>query len=363
VRIGLDARPAAEIKGGRGRYVRELLAGLSAGPADHDFLLYARRRWEGADLTDGMRWRIVAGREPAWNLRQARAAAREADVQLVTDSFLSGLVLRIPFALVVHDLVPFDRSTGLPLREVLRQRATMGRAIARAAAVVCVSETTRNELVERWPEAGSKSSVVLHGADPRYRPEAGDGDAQALRRHGLDGPYLLSVGTIEPRKNLPRLIEAFTSLPAQARGEHRLALAGAVGWGEDETLRAAAGGAGLVRPLGHVPEDDLPALYRGATALCYPSLREGFGLPVLEAMRSGTPVLTSAVSSLPEVAGDAAEYADPLSVGSIRDGLARLLSDPARRRELSALGLERGARFDRARTAAETLAILERVGS
>jgi glycosyltransferase involved in cell wall biosynthesis len=175
----------------------------------------------------------------------------------------------------------------------------------------------------------------------------------------LDGrPYVLGVATLEPRKNLPRLVEAFAALPESARGDRVLALAGAAGWQTGDTIAALRRHAELVRPLGHVPDERLPALYRGADLFAYPSLYEGFGLPVLEAMRCGTPVVTSRRSSLPEVAGDAALYADPDDVDSIRNALARGLTDAAERERLVREGLARARGFSWDRTAAETLNLL-----
>ena len=139
------------------------------------------------------------------------------------------------------------------------------------------------------------------------------------------------MGTLEPRKNLARLVEAFVALPAELRAGHQLALVGPLGWDVEETLSAAAASPEDVAVLGHVDEDRLHALYAGAACFAYPSLYEGFGMPlVLEAMTAGAPVVTSTVSSLPEVAGDAALLADPRDVRSIRDALAAVLSDPDR---------------------------------
>jgi alpha-1,3-rhamnosyl/mannosyltransferase len=143
-------------------------------------------------------------------------------------------------------------------------------------------------------------------------------------RYSLRRPYVLAVGTLEPRKNLPALIEAFTGLP----DTHDLVLVGARGWETGETQAAIARHPDRIKALGHVPDADLASLYAGAALFAYPSLYEGFGLPVLEAMAAGAPVLTSGISSLPEVAGEAAVLVDPRSADSIREGLRRGLSDP-----------------------------------
>jgi glycosyltransferase involved in cell wall biosynthesis len=198
----------------------------------------------------------------------------------------------------------------------------------------------------------------------RFRPVPPDEARQVAGRLGLDGPFILSVGARQARKNVPRLLEAFTAL--RARGSrHRLALAGPTLW-SDPTLSAALARHGLgdaVVALGYVDEQDLPALYSAADLFVLPSLLEGFGLPVLEAMACGTPVVCSNTSSLPEVAGDAALLVDPLDIGEIADAMARVLADAALAAELRRRGLERAARFSWQRTARATVAVYRDVAS
>jgi alpha-1,3-rhamnosyl/mannosyltransferase len=172
---------------------------------------------------------------------------------------------------------------------------------------------------------------------------------------------VLAVGTLEPRKNLPRLIAAWTRLPEELRSAHALALVGPRGWDDEEVL-AAARAAG-VRLLGRVGDAQLHALYANATAFAYPSLYEGFGLPVLEAMAAGAPVLTSLSSSLPEVAGDAALLVDPRDTAAIAAGLERLLRDAGLRERLRVAGRARAAAFSWERTARETHALLAQLAS
>lgn len=347
MRIGVDARPAAEVPGGRGSYVRELLRALAQLDTGHRFQLFARRSSE--DLGPGFSWRLVPGREPVWNVRTARAAGSSCDVYLSTDSYPTAWFLRVPSVLMLHDLIAFDSARAPNRRDSLIQRATLPLALRRAAAVISPSAATARDLEERFP--GARAEVVELGAAERFAPQ---GPAR-------EGSYVLALGTLEPRKNLPRLIEAYAGLPASVRAGRPLLLAGAVGWDEHETLDAAARHDGLVELLGYVPDSDLPALYRGADVVCYVSLYEGFGLPVLEAMRCGAAVLASRASSIPEVGGDAVRYADPLDVGSIRAGLAALLQAPEERAALGRRAAERAREFTWRRTAERTLAVLERV--
>ena len=169
---------------------------------------------------------------------------------------------------------------------------------------------------------------------------------------------MLAAGTLEPRKNLPRLVEAYRRLPAELRSAHPLVVVGALGWETGATLRALDSlGAEAIR-LGYVSDAALAELYRRCAVFCYPSLGEGFGLPVLEAMAAGAAVLTSDLSSLPEVGGDAVAYADPHDVDSIADALARVLRDEAARGELGRRARERAAGFSWERFAESVVEVL-----
>lgn len=351
MRIGVDARAAAEERGGRGTVVRELLRAWSESGSGHELLLYGREPWAPAGE---LRWHLIDSRNPVWHLRAALHANRHCDAFLSTNSYLTVWGLRVPTVAMVMDLVAFEPRFRPQRRAGLIERVTLPIAARRAAALQCISRSTEADLVERFPAAAGRTHVVPLAADERFRPEG-------PRATVDDRPYVLGVGTLEPRKNLPRLVEAFASLPAELRGEHLLALVGPRGWETEETLGAIDRHRELVRMLGFVPDEELPALYRGADLFAYPSLYEGFGLPVLEAMRCGTPVLTSNVSSLPEVAGDAAVYVDPTDTAEIRRGLARALGDSSARSTLARAGLERAAEFSWSRCASNTIGVLEQV--
>jgi len=234
------------------------------------------------------------------------------------------------------------------------------RSVALAAEVIAVSAATRDDLVRFYGAAPDRIAVVHHGLDhDRFRPIEDPGALEETRRrYGIDSPYLLHVGTIHPRKNLTVILRALADL--RARGlDVCLALAGGLGWRAEEVI--ARGGEG-VRWLGYVAEGDLPALMSGARALVMPSLYEGFGMPVLEAMACGIPVVCSRASSLPEVAGDAALLVDPQDDQAWACTLSRVLRDEDLRASLVSRGLKRAARFTWERCAQETLAVLERAG-
>jgi len=348
LRIGIDARAAADVPAGQGRFARELLRALGAREDDLRFTCYARRRW--GELDERFRWSLVGLPDPLWHLAVAERARRECDVFLATNSFVTGAVARLPTVAVVYDLFALDRSLGPSRRSMIVERLVLGTAVRRAARIVAISHATETALVARFPRASGKVTVAALGVSPALAREG------AAPEGLLPAPgFVLAVGTLEPRKNLPRLAEAYASLPETARARHPLVVVGHTGWRTGATTAALDGLGDRAVRLGYVSDATLAELYRRCAVFCYPSLGEGFGLPVLEAMAAGAVVLTSNVSSLPEVGGDAVEYCDPLSVPSIAGALLALLESPDRRRELAARAPVRAAQFSWERTAALVL--------
>jgi glycosyltransferase involved in cell wall biosynthesis len=359
--IGVDARAAVEVPAGRGRVVRELLEALAKLPVDHTYRLYCRTPAE-LHLDDRFRWEVVDSPDPVWHVRTALAANRACDAFLSTNSYLTAWFLRVPTAIVVYDLIPFRPGTHPQRRAQLIEKATIRPALRRARSLVCISAATRDDLVELFPHAASKARVVLLAASESLRRPRGEDELlEVRRRHGLEGSFVLCTGTLEPRKNLARLIEAFVGLPPELSETHTLALVGPRGWEAEEIHRQIAAESAHVKLLGYVSDDDLAALYQECTLFCYPSLYEGFGLPVLEAMTCGAPVLTSRVSSMPEIAGDAAVYVDPLDVVDMRMRLERLLGSSGERGALAARGRARSSQFSWARTAQEMQACMQAI--
>jgi glycosyltransferase involved in cell wall biosynthesis len=230
----------------------------------------------------------------------------------------------------------------------------------RASHIISVSEHTKHDLVAAYGLAPERISVVHEAASPHFHPQPPELIASVRSRFGLPDRYLLFVGTIEPRKNLGRLLSAFEVVRAERLVEG-LVIVGQRGWLYDAffaQLEESPARDGVVLP-GYVPDEDLPALYSGAQAFAFPSIYEGFGLPALEAMACGVPVAASSASSIPEIGGDAALYFNPLDVESISDVLCRLLSDAGLQDEMRNRGLARAAQFSWQRAAAETKAVYD----
>lgn len=359
--FAIDARAAAEVPAGRGRYVRELLRALAVLPEAQDarFALYARAPWHDPLLDERFSWRLISLPDPWWHLVAAVRMSRSSDAILSTNSYLTAWATTSPTAVVVHDLVPFVDGGHAQSRAALIEKVTIRPGLRRARALVCDSTSTRDDLVALFPGVAGKATAVPLAADPQF---AHPGDsAAAAARYGLDRPYVMAAGTLEPRKNLERLVEAWGRLPADLRDGHLLALIGPTGWDVEPLLRLIDARPDQIRRLGFVPDDDLPALYSGCAAFVYPSLYEGFGLPVLEAMAAGAPVVTSTVSSLPEVAGDAGLLVDPYDVDAIAAAVTRILRDDTLADDLRARGRERFCAFSWERTARETLAVLRSI--
>jgi glycosyltransferase involved in cell wall biosynthesis len=350
VTIAIDARAAVEVPAGRGRYVRELLLALARQPEANRYLLYARSPWD-ARLDERFEWRLIPSRDPLWHLRAARAASREAQVMLSTNSYLTAWFTTIPTAVVVHDMIAFVPEARPQRRASLIERATARPAIRRAAALLCVSEWTRRDLVRLFPRAAPKAQVILEAA----APATAGADISGL---GLERPYVLSVGTLEPRKNLDGLVAAWSLLPEDVRKGHTLALVGPQGWELEQVLAPIRGSADDVRLVGYVSDEQLAALYAGCEVFAYPSLYEGFGLPVLEAMQHGAAIVCSNTSSLPEVGGDAVAYVDPHDPADIASKIELLLRTPEERARLGDAARTRAAAFSWDETARQTLAAL-----
>jgi glycosyltransferase involved in cell wall biosynthesis len=354
--IGIDVRAAAEVAGGRGRVVRELLRALQARAGDsHRYVLYARRRWDGASLDERFSWHLIAARDPVWHVQSAWAANRACDAFLSSNSYLTSWFLRVPNVTIVYDLVTFEPSMRPNRRSTVIERLTLGRAVRRSDALLAISKSTAEALSRRFPQAAERTVVAPLGVTPALSGQLDPAEARSLPPAG----FVLAVGTLEPRKNLPRLVAAYSSLESELKERHPLVVVGAVGWETAETLSALRSLGERCTILGYVSDEALAELYRRCAVFCYPSLGEGFGLPVLEAMAAGAAVVTSNVSSLPEVGGDAVEYVDPREVASIAGALTRTLSDERRRADLVARGRERAREFSWERFAQITLDTLD----
>ncbi|HWR51394.1 MAG TPA: glycosyltransferase family 1 protein [Bryobacteraceae bacterium] len=258
----------------------------------------------------------------------------------------------IPLTTTIHDMTCWLMPELHRARNVEFSRRFGESVMPRAAGLIAVSESTRRDAI-RILRLDPERVVTIHsGVDARFF-----NPVPAIRAR----PYFLFVGTIEPRKNIGTLLDAWLALPAGIREEYELVVAGPKGWGEEQVMARLAAGIPGIQRLGYVSEEDLPSLTAGATAFVYPSLYEGFGLPVAQALAAGVPVITSGVSSLPEVAGEAALFVDPHSAAELRCAIERIALSPSLRADLAMKARARAGLFRWEECARKSLAFLEYV--
>jgi glycosyltransferase involved in cell wall biosynthesis len=266
---------------------------------------------------------------------------------------IAPLSMRIPYVVTIHDLSLISHPEWHPRTRRLWMRRILRPCVARAAGVICDSEKTKSDLLEWISLDHSRIAVVPLSARDGFWGTCSRADKERVRtRHGLHRPFVLYVGNIEPRKNLVPVLEAFRTLDSQ---DIEFVVAGRPAWLCSKVLRAAEQNRARVRVLNYVPEEDLPALYQSALAFVYPSLMEGFGLPVLEAMASGIPVLVSDIEPLSSLVGNAGWLLESGDIDGWRAALLESFQDRAKREHLATEGKRRAAEYSWQRTARETM--------
>jgi glycosyltransferase involved in cell wall biosynthesis len=351
VRIGIDARKLHDF--GIGTYIRNLLRQLSRLDRETDFVILCRPEDREALASLGENFRPVP--ETAGNYSVAEqvkvplALRREGVTLFHAPHYVLPPLVRCNSVVTIHDCIHLMFPQYLPNRFALAYaRASIGMAARRATRVLTVSESSKRDILRFVDTQPDKIDVIYNAYDERFGVEPREEDVVRVReRFQLHDEFVLYAGNVKPHKNVERLIQAFHLLRQRGLDHLKLVIIG------DEVSRYAALRRAVhkhqlhqnVRFLGYLPEETLAVMYRLAGVFVFPSLYEGFGLPPLEAMASGTPVVTSNVSSLPEVAGDAAILVDPYDPAAIADGIETVLTDERVRREMRRKGLERARQF------------------
>jgi glycosyltransferase involved in cell wall biosynthesis len=349
MKVAYDVGPLLDPPTGVGRYTRELGRALEARAVELVRYAVALR---GSSDGIAARWRVPARvAQSAWRrLGWPSLEALVGAVDLVhATNFVLPSVARTPGVVTVHDL-SFFRDDTFPGGERLRELVPW--SARRAAAVLVPSRAIAGEVEARLEVPRERIHVTHEGVSPVFFGATPLADA-ALARLGISRPYAVAVGTLEPRKNLARLLQAWSDVADSLR-MWTLVLAGPPGWGPQ--LPPAAG----VVPIGWVGDATLPGLLAGAEVFCYPSLYEGFGLPPLEAMACDCPVIASRAASMPEVCGDAALYCDPDRPDTVAANIRLLMTDPALRTKLITSGTERARLFSWEGSASKLLEIAQR---
>ncbi|MEZ5285274.1 MAG: glycosyltransferase family 1 protein [Vicinamibacterales bacterium] len=366
-RVAIDARKLRDF--GIGTYIRNILVELHRRDEQTEYVVLCRARDLAAAQAMAPRFRFVAeDAEPYSLAEQVRIPWRLARerVDLVHEPhYVLPPAIRCRSVVTIHDCIHLMFPQYLPNRVgYVYARGSMWTATRQAERVLTVSEASKRDILRYFAIPPERVEVIYNAIDERFLVAPDESTTDRVRqRYQLDHPFVLYVGNIKPHKNLERLIDAFGRARADGPDGLKLVVVG------DEvskypTLRQMVHRHKLdkhVRFLGFQPQETLASFYRLANAFVFPSLYEGFGLPPLEAMACGTPVVTSNVSSLPEVAGDAALLVDPYDVDGIASGLRRILSDEALRADLVARGLARARQFSWSESVARIHAVYQRV--
>jgi glycosyltransferase involved in cell wall biosynthesis len=368
VRIGIDARKLHDF--GIGTYIRNLLRHLGRLDKETEFVVLCRAEDREALAATGPNFRAVA--ESAANysfaeqVRIPLALKREGVTLFHAPHYVLPPLVRCRSVVTIHDCIHLMFPQYLPNRLALAYaRTSIGLAARRATRVMTVSETSKRDILRFVDVEPDRIDVIYNAYDERFEVEPCEEDVVRVReRYQLHDEFVLYAGNVKPHKNLERLIEAFNLVRARGLDHLKLVLIG------DEISRYAALRRAVhhhqlhkyVRFLGYLPHETLAVMYRLAGVFVFPSLYEGFGLPPLEAMASGTPVVTSNVSSLPEVAADAAILVDPYDPGAIADGIERVLGDEGLRADLRRRGLARARQFSWEQSVRRVREIYDAVG-
>ena len=349
------------------RYTHELVSALSR-LVPEDLTVFVTRAPDGLDELPVRRIRAPF----ATRSEYSRAAWEQLLVPMQmtrlrpdvyhSPNYIVPLALRCPVVVTVHDTFFLDRRLQR-IKSHLYLRTLTAMAVKKADRIICVSQHTLDAFTEHFPQAQTRACLVGEGVNPRLKPS----DPRAVQRfrdaHGLPDRYLLFVGTFEPRKNLARLVAAYEQTVRLTHAPDHLVLCGGAGWKNQDVFERIESSPlrNRIHVLGYVADDDLAAAYTGCSLFVYPSLAEGFGLPPLEAMACGAPVVTSNTTSLPETVGDAARLVDPFDVESIVDGVVELLSDEMARKTYVEAGFARAAEMSWDAVAVRTLTIYREI--
>jgi len=368
--IAIDAHSVGARLAGNESYAINLIEALAQIDSVNQYTLFVTKR-EAVDRFSG-RWPNFQVSQTLPHTPLVRipltlsAALRRNPVDVLHVQFTAPPWAPCPLVVSIHDLsfehlpLTFKRRSRMQLRFTVRSSAR------RAAQILALSESARQDIIETYGISPERVTMIPLAAPAHFAPVTDEKELQRVRHtYGIAGDYILSVGSIQPRKNLTRLVRAFTSLRRARSGVKlpKLVLVGKKGWLYDETLRviAESGIGNEILLTGYVSEADLPALYSGAICFVYASYFEGFGLPPLEAMKCGTPVIVGNQTSLPEVVGDAGLLVNPFDEGEMTAALAQLIDNPDLRNQLRVKGLNRAGQFSWQDTARRTLEVYKQV--
>ena len=367
--IGFDAHSIGTGLGGNETYASNLIEALAEVDTRNRYTLYVTKR-EAVDRFAN-RWPNVKVRKTLPHTPLIRipltltAELRRRPVDILHVQYTAPPLAPCDTVVMIHDLSFEHIPETFKRRSWMQMRLTVRRTARSAAHILTDSEYSRQDILRTYRLPPERVTTTPLAASSRFEPVTDTHDlSRVLNKYGIHRDYILAVGSIQPRKNIARLIRAYTLMLSQhPDNAPRLVVVGKRAWLFEETIKAAAVSAASENIVftGYVPDSDLAALYTGALCFAYPSFFEGFGIPLLEAMRCGTPTITSDRTCFPEVVGDASLIIDPFDEQSIANGLWQMVSDAALREQLRSRGFVRCRLFDWRHTARQTLAVYEQV--
>jgi glycosyltransferase involved in cell wall biosynthesis len=377
MKIGIDISRTIEEATGVGYYAKNLVHALAKVDTENDYLLYGifydcyPKNWKKAAIPKSPNFRLHENNSLSWLVRKKWENAGKYKERLLggidllhSTAFTMPLVSNLKVVVTIHDLNCFTHPQYHTEANYQFVTKNLHHAARKASFIIADSENTKREILRFLHVPEEKIAVIYLAAGEAFDEKcSSESIAQIKRKYTIKKPYFLAVGSIEPRKNLTSALIAFKALRETRKIDNQFVIAGGKGWKNEafyRLLKKLSIDANLVM-TGYVPEEDLPALYQGAEVFVYPSVYEGFGLPVLEAMASGTPVITSNTSSLPEVAGDAALLVNPMEVFEIYEAMEALVGSPSLRKELKAKGFKQSEKFTWEETAWKTLEVYQNV--
>jgi len=367
MKIGIDARVLLGRKTGDRTYTYNIVRALTELDTPHEFILYFDQEPDTVLKHNLGALKLRIRERPhgyLWTLIALPQLAREDALDLLHVQYLTPRRCPCPIISTIHDISFKLYPQWFTWRDKTVMNLFLPGSLRRTAGVITASQSTAGNIASEYDYQRDKIFVTPYAASEDFLVEPDHITRRRCReKYQIPGPYMLYVGNMQPRKNIARLIRSFVQARKTGGFSEQLLLAGQFGWrcARERRLIDEASAAGYVRHLGYVDDDDLPPLYAQATAFLFPTLHEGFGLPVLEAMAVGTPVLTANVSSMLEVAGDAALLVDPTDEAVIGTWIARLADDEKLRKELSRAGQAQARMFSWSKTAQLTVKAYEQV--
>lgn len=357
MKIGVDVRELAGKKAGIGWYVFHVLKNILELDTKNNYTLYSDSEID-FPAHDNAAIKIIAKGGLGWHYAVTKEMLKDKiDLYWAPTSPIVPALTKVRTIMTIHDMTTFLFPGKHELKGRVINKLYLKKALKKTTKVLAISESTKRDLQKIFPVPDAKIAITYPGYDESFKPLPESEVKAARDKYKLDKEYILCVGTLEPRKNIGGLIESYNLLTDEVKEKYDLVLVGKKGWLYDEIFKRVADLKlqEYIKFLDYVDFADLPAIYNGAEIFVYPSLYEGFGLPPLEAMACGKAVITSNVSSLPEVVGDAAILIDPKNTISLADEIANLLNDLKKIIELEQKSLVQAQKFSWKKTAEKTL--------